>query len=69
MGGETSVREIKEHCGLFGIYGHPDAAQLTYMGLFALQHRGEESAGIVASDGQHMTKHIGMGLVADVFSE
>ncbi len=63
------MRSIKEHCGLFGIYGHPDSAQLTYMGLFALQHRGEESAGIVASDGRHMTKHIGMGLVEDIFTE
>jgi len=61
--------EIKEHCGLFGIYRHPDAARLAYLGLFALQHRGEESAGIVASNGQGMTKHIGMGLVEEVFAE
>jgi len=61
--------DIKEHCGLFGIYRHPAAARLAYLGLFALQHRGEESAGIVASDGQAMTKHIGMGLVEDVFGE
>ncbi len=62
-------KEIKEHCGLFGIFGHPEAARLTYLGLFALQHRGEESAGIVTSDGEHLTKHIGMGLVEDVFKE
>jgi len=61
--------ELKEYCGLFGIYQHPDAARLTYMGLFALQHRGEESAGIVSSDGQGMVKHIGMGLVEEVFAE
>ena len=61
--------ELKEYCGLFGIFKHPDAARLTYMGLFALQHRGEESAGIVASDGQLMTKHIGMGLMEEVFEE
>ncbi len=61
--------ELKEQCGLFGIYRHPDAARLTYLGLFALQHRGEESAGIVASDGKLLTKHIGMGLVEDVFAE
>ena len=42
---------IKENCGLFGVYGHTDAAQLVRLGLFALQHRGEESAGIVSSDG------------------
>ena len=60
---------VKEHCGLFGIYNHPEAARLTYMGLFSLQHRGEESAGIVSSDGKSLHKHIGMGLVADVFSE
>lgn len=64
-----SQREVKEHCGLFGIFGHPEAARLTYLGLFALQHRGEESAGIVTSDGEHLTKHIGMGLVEDVFKE
>ncbi|MDO8730843.1 MAG: amidophosphoribosyltransferase [Candidatus Omnitrophota bacterium] len=61
--------EIKEYCGLFGIYKHPDAARMAYLGMFALQHRGEESAGIVASDGQVMTKHIGMGLVEEVFGE
>ena len=61
--------EIKEYCGLFGIYQHPDAARMAYLGLFALQHRGEESAGIVASDGQTMTKQIGMGLVEEVFTD
>ncbi len=65
MGGKT----IKEYCGLFGIYNNPDAARLAYMGLFALQHRGEESAGIVASDGHNMTKVIGMGLVEEVFTD
>ncbi len=60
---------VKEHCGLFGIFNHPEAARLSYMGLFSLQHRGEESAGIVSSDGNVLHKHIGMGLVADVFSE
>ena len=61
--------EIKEHCGLFGVYNHPQAARLTYLGLFSLQHRGEESAGIVSSDTQLFYKHVGMGLVSDVFSE
>ncbi len=54
-------------CGIFGVYGHPEAANLTYLGLYALQHRGQESAGIVASDGQEMTVHRGMGHVADIF--
>ncbi len=61
--------EIKEHCGLFGVTNHPEAARLTYMGLFSLQHRGEESAGIVSSDGRDLHKHVGMGLVEDVFGE
>ena len=60
---------IKEHCGLFGVYNHPDAARLTYLGLFSLQHRGEESAGIVTFDGRTLYKHVGMGLVEDVFTE
>ena len=59
----------KEACGVFGVYGHPDAAKLTYFGLYALQHRGQESAGIVASDGCHITEHRAMGLVPDVFTE
>jgi len=56
-------------CGIFGIYNHKDAARLTYLGLYALQHRGQESAGIVVSDTEHVTSHKGMGLVADVFSK
>lgn len=56
-------------CGICGIFGHQDAAKLTYFGLYALQHRGQESAGIVASDGQKVTIHKDMGLVPEVFSE
>jgi amidophosphoribosyltransferase len=59
---------LKESCGIFGIFGHADAARLTYLGLYALQHRGQESAGIVVSDGKQMAAHRGMGLVADVFT-
>ncbi|MFZ5425684.1 MAG: amidophosphoribosyltransferase [Thermodesulfobacteriota bacterium] len=59
----------KEYCGLFGIYGHPEAARMTYFGLYALQHRGQESAGIVTWDGDTIREQKGMGLVADVFSE
>lgn len=55
-------------CGIFGIDGHPDAANLTYLGLYALQHRGQESAGIVAWDGERMRFERGMGHVADIFS-
>jgi amidophosphoribosyltransferase len=64
-----SNRERKEECGVFGIFGHPEAAKLTYFGLYALQHRGEESAGIVISDGTLVREHKGMGLVPDVFNE
>ena len=58
----------KHYCGLFGIYGHPSAAELTYFGLYALQHRGQESAGIVTSDGKQFRVHRGMGLVPQVFT-
>jgi amidophosphoribosyltransferase len=57
----------KHYCGVFGIYGHPNAAELTYYGLYALQHRGQESAGIVTSDGKQFHIHKGMGLVPQVF--
>src|SRR5437870_114850 len=57
----------KHYCGVFGVFGHPNAAELTYYGLFALQHRGQESAGIVTSDGRQFRKHVGMGLVSQVF--
>ncbi len=57
----------KHYCGVFGIYGHPNAAELTYYGLYALQHRGQESAGIVSSDGRQFRTHKGMGLVPQIF--
>jgi amidophosphoribosyltransferase len=57
----------KHYCGVFGVYGHPNAAELTYYGLYALQHRGQESAGIVTSDGQQFRSHKGMGLVSQIF--
>lgn len=56
-----------DECGVFGIYGHTDAARLTHHGLIALQHRGQESAGIIASNGREMRISKGMGLVSDVF--
>lgn len=65
---EFSLRP-REECGVCGIFGHPDAAKLTYFGLYALQHRGQESAGIVTSDGEKITQHKAMGLVSEVFRE
>jgi amidophosphoribosyltransferase len=58
-----------EECGVVGIYGHPEAANLAYLSLYALQHRGQESAGIVSSNGQTLLAYRGMGLVADIFDE
>ena len=57
-----------EECGVFGVYGHQDAAALTALGLHALQHRGQEAAGIVAYDGDQFSAHRGPGLVSDNFS-
>ncbi len=59
----------KEACGVFGVFGLEDASKLTYFGLYALQHRGQESAGIVSSDGRSIHEHRGMGLVHDIFNE
>ena len=61
--------KLKEECGVFGIYNNLEASNLTYLGLHALQHRGQESAGIVTSDGANLHKHRDMGLVSDIFSE
>jgi len=60
---------LKHKCGVFGIYGHKDAARLAYFGLYALQHRGQESAGIAVSDRKSVNCFKGMGLVSDVFNE
>ncbi|MDD5438837.1 MAG: amidophosphoribosyltransferase [Candidatus Omnitrophica bacterium] len=56
-------------CGIFGISGHKEAARITYLGLYALQHRGEESAGIVSYNGTKLVYHKGMGVVRDIFDE
>ena len=61
--------KFHDECGVFGIFGHPDAANLTYLGLYSLQHRGQESAGIVSSDGKQLYCQKSMGLVADIFDE
>ncbi len=58
----------KHYCGLFGVFGHPNAAELTFDGLQGLQHRGQESAGIVSTSGGPFAKHHGMGLVSNVFA-
>jgi amidophosphoribosyltransferase len=57
-----------DECGVFGVYGHPEAANLVYLGLYALQHRGQEGAGIVSSDGRTMYQEKGLGLVSDIFN-
>jgi amidophosphoribosyltransferase len=59
--------KFKDECGVFGIFGHPEAANMTYLGLYALQHRGQESAGIAASDGEQVRISREMGYVADIF--
>ena len=59
--------KFHDECGVFGIFDHPEAANITYLGLYSLQHRGQESAGIVTSNGSGFSSHKGMGLVADVF--
>ncbi len=61
--------KLGEECGVFGIFGHADAARLTYLGLYALQHRGQESCGIVTSDGTKLISERAMGHVRESFSE
>lgn len=69
MQDESIFDELNEECGVFGVYRHHDAAQLTYYGLHALQHRGQESAGIVSTDGKQFRVHKGTGLVTEVFDQ
>src|SRR3974377_750447 len=57
-----------DECGVFGVFGHPESAKLTYLGLYALQHRGQESAGIVSSTGNDLHMHRAMGEVEEIFS-
>jgi amidophosphoribosyltransferase len=61
--------KFKEECGIFGIHGHAEASTLTQLGLFALQHRGQEACGIVSSDGSELHQFRSIGLVADVLNE
>ena len=64
----NTLDRFREECGVMGIAGHPEAANLAYLGLYALQHRGQESAGIATRDAGESHIHKGMGLVADIFS-
>src|SRR5438105_4279222 len=59
--------KLHEECGVFGIFGHPEAANMSYLGLYALQHRGQESGGIAACDGEQIRVSRAMGYVADIF--
>ncbi|HEX8267317.1 MAG TPA: amidophosphoribosyltransferase [Pyrinomonadaceae bacterium] len=61
--------KLKEECGIFGVFGHAQAAHLTELGLFALQHRGQEAAGLVSTDGAELYQLRGIGLVSEVFNE
>lgn len=69
MGRDDVFDKLKEECGIFGVFGHPEAATLSYYGLHALQHRGEESAGICVTDGTQFRYHREMGLVKEVFDK
>ena len=63
------MKQVKEECAVFGVYGNESAAQITYLGLYSLQHRGQESSGIISSDGERVYEHKDMGLVSKVFPE
>ncbi len=65
---DLSDDRFHDACGVFGVFGVENAAQPVYLGLYALQHRGQESSGIASSDGQNIHHHKAMGLVADVFT-
>src|SRR5512140_3242663 len=66
---DESEDKFRDECGVFGVFGHADAANLTYLGLYALQHRGQESAGIASWNGKRILVEKGMGYVADLFDE
>jgi amidophosphoribosyltransferase len=66
---EPEDPKLREECGVVAIHGHPDAARQAYLALYALQHRGQESAGIATADGQHLANIKGMGLVSEIFTD
>src|SRR5260370_38147010 len=63
----TRDDHFQDECGVFGVFGHPETANLAYLGLYALQHRGQESAGMVSSDGNELYVHRAMGEVEEIF--
>lgn len=65
----NNLDKPEDYCGIVGVYGSPEASIWTYLGLYSLQHRGQESSGIASSDGTKIYKHLGMGLVSDVFNK
>ena len=69
MNGNRNEGKPREECGVFAVYGHEEAARVAFFGLFALQHRGQESAGIASADGCQVWEHKGMGLASEVFRE
>src|SRR5512146_859324 len=66
---DLALDKLHEECGVFGIFGHPEASTLTQLGLFALQHRGQEACGIVSADDGDLLQFRAVGLVADVLNE
>jgi amidophosphoribosyltransferase len=66
---EITLDKFHEECGVFGLYGHPEASRLTYLGLYALQHRGQESCGIVAASGTELRLERAMGHVSEAFDQ
>jgi amidophosphoribosyltransferase len=69
LGDAEGDPKLREECGVVAIHGHPDAARQAYLALYALQHRGQESAGIATADGQHLANIKGMGLVSEIFTD
>ena len=65
----NSIDKPEDYCGIVGVFGSPESSIWTYLGLYSLQHRGQESSGIASSDGEKIHKHLGMGLVSDVFDQ
>ena len=69
MNQNTCIDKPRANCGIMGIYGGENASELAYLGLHALQHRGQEASGIVTTDGDQVYRHIGTGLVNDIFND
>src|SRR5439155_14814861 len=67
--GDLDLDKFRDECGVFGIYAHPEAARLTYLGLYALQHRGQESCGIVSSNGKELRLERAMGHVSEAYDQ